>query len=85
MAAESRAFASPVSTWTFQGWVLVPDGARLATARMASTSSRGTGVGRKARMLRLEVMAKSTAARSCGAEIPSGGVLSSTMPSSRGG
>jgi hypothetical protein len=81
MALESRSFGPPVSTCTFQGWVLVPDGARLATARMASISVRGTGAGKKARMLRLEVMAKSTAARSCEAEMPAGGFLSSTKPS----
>ena len=38
------------------------DGARAATCRMASMVSRGTGVGRKARMDRREVMAASTAA-----------------------
>jgi hypothetical protein len=43
-ASASR--ACPVSTCTFQGWVLVPEGARAATARMSSTVSRGTGVGR---------------------------------------
>ena len=64
--ADSAAFASPVSTVTFQGWVLVPDGAREATRRMSSTTSRGTGVGRKARTERRVAMAASTAAVSWG-------------------
>ena len=48
------------STHTFQGCMLEPDGARPAISRMCSISSRGTGLGRKARMLRRPVMASST-------------------------
>ena len=64
--ADSCACASPVSTWTFHGCVFVPDGARDATARISSIVSRGTGVGRKARIERREVIAASTAAIDCG-------------------
>ncbi len=42
--------------------MLVPEGAREATARMRSTIARGTGVGRKERIERREVIAASTAA-----------------------
>src|SRR5450631_893064 len=70
MRLDSRCLAAPVSTWTCQGWVLVPDGAREATRRMASTMSRGTGVGRNARMDRRLVMAPSTAAVSASLGTP---------------
>ena len=46
--------------------MLVPDGARDATARIRSIVSRGTGVGRKARTERREVIAASVAAVSEG-------------------
>jgi hypothetical protein len=61
----SSALASPASTCTFQGWMLVPEGARLATARISSTVARGTGVGRKARTERRVVMAASTGLGVC--------------------
>ena len=51
---------APSSTHTFQGCMLEPDGARPAMSRMRSISSRGTGLGRKARMQRRPVMASST-------------------------
>ena len=41
---------------TFHGWVFVPEGAREATARIRSTVSRRTGVGRKARIARREAI-----------------------------
>src|SRR5688572_29069231 len=64
MARDSDAFASPVSTTTCQGWVLVPEGAREATARICSITGRGTGVGRNARSDRRDVIAASTTAAS---------------------
>jgi len=64
MRSHRRWRAAPISTWTCQGWVLVPEGAREATRRMSATVSRGTGVGRKARTDRRLVMAASTAAAS---------------------
>ena len=73
MAALRRCFASPVTTCTRQGWVLTPDAAALATARIASTSSRSTGVGRKARMLRRVTIAQSTASRRATSGIGGGG------------
>jgi Tfp pilus assembly protein PilV len=72
--AETCATVAPVTTCTFHGCMLVPEGVRLATARMASSSSRATGVGRKARTLRREPMAQSTAARRSSGE--SGGAAS---------
>src|SRR5215207_548259 len=55
----------PVSTWTRQGCMLVPLGARAATSRMRSINSRGTGVGRKARTeQRVAIAASTTAAAS---------------------
>src|SRR5215207_10204386 len=61
-AAERRSLGSPVSTWTRQGCMLVPLGARAATSRMRSINSRGTGVGRKARTERRVAIAASTTA-----------------------
>ena len=58
--ATARCLAAPVSTCTFHGCVLVPEGAREATRRISSIVSRGTGVGRKARIEWREVMAAST-------------------------
>src|SRR5574343_1566281 len=78
MRRESSAWAVPVSICTCQVWVLVPEGAREATARICSIVSRGTGVGRKARIERRLVMAASTAAVVSGVMFmagPSGGIL----------
>jgi hypothetical protein len=49
-------------TYTFQGWQLVPEGARLATSNRASISARDTAVGKKARADMRERMASSTMA-----------------------
>jgi hypothetical protein len=38
---------APCSTYTFQGWQLVPEGARRATLSMASIALRGTGLSRR--------------------------------------
>ena len=47
-------------TYARQGCVLVPDGARAATARICSISSLSTGLGKKALIDRLDVIAWST-------------------------
>ena len=60
MARDSFSFASPATTWTHQGCILVPLGARDATSRMCSISTRGTGADRKARTDRRDVIASST-------------------------
>jgi len=60
MARDSSSFALPTTTWTHQGCMLVPLGARDATSRMYSMSARGTGVGRKARTEWRDVIASST-------------------------
>ncbi len=57
MASPRRWRAAPVSTWTFHGWMLVPDGARAATSRIARIVASGIGVGRKARIERRDVIA----------------------------
>src|SRR5450755_3468937 len=49
MAWVSPARTSPPTTLTFHGWMLLPLGLRLATARSSSTVARSTGVGRNAR------------------------------------
>ena len=59
---DNPVFASPVSTYTRQGCVLVPEGARADTRRMSSITERSTGTGRKARSERREVIAALTAA-----------------------
>ena len=56
----SAVLASPVSTRTFQGWMLEPEGARPAMVRIFSIVVRGTSLGRNSRMLRRPVMASST-------------------------
>ena len=61
MASLRRWRAAPVSTCTFHGWVLVPEGARAATSRISRIVASGTGVGRKARIERRDVIAASTA------------------------
>src|SRR5665647_678321 len=61
MARVRLAFTSPATTLTFHGWILLPLGLRLATARISSTVARPTGVGRKARTDLREVIAPSTA------------------------
>src|ERR1700675_5082062 len=53
-------FTSPATTLTFQGWILLPLGLRLATARSSSTVARSTGVGRNARTDFRLVIASST-------------------------
>jgi hypothetical protein len=52
--------ALPVRTYTCHGWVLVPEGARDAVARIARIVARSTNVGKKARIDRLEAIASST-------------------------
>src|SRR5665213_520179 len=56
-----RARTSPAMTRTFQGWMLLPLGARLASASRSSTVARATGVGRKARTdLRVAIAASAS-------------------------
>src|SRR5215471_10080544 len=61
MRSDSACRVRPVSTCTFHGCVLVPEGAREATSRICAIVSRSTGVGRKARTERRDEMASSTA------------------------
>src|SRR5450755_2289905 len=60
MAWVSPARTSPPITLTFHGWMLLPLGLRLATARSCSTVARSTGVGRNARTDFRVVIAAST-------------------------
>ena len=46
MRRLSASFGAPVKAMTCQGCVFVPEGARAATSRISSTSSRGTGLSR---------------------------------------
>src|ERR1700686_3483936 len=49
MACVSPARTSPPITLIFHGWILLPLGLRLPTARSSSIVARSTGVGRNAR------------------------------------
>jgi hypothetical protein len=53
-------------TLTRQGWMLLPLGLRLASARSSSIVARSTGVGRKERTDFRVRMASSTAATAAG-------------------
>src|SRR3954471_21042715 len=72
MAADRRDFIVPVTTCTCQGWMLTPVALKRATLRMDSTSSRGTGMGRKARTLRRVTSAQSTARLTSANELKGG-------------
>jgi len=62
--STSASRLAPCSTYTCQGWALVPEGARAATRRMSATVARGTGVGAKARTQKRFSIAASTLAGS---------------------
>ncbi len=57
IACATRASAAPVSTCTFQGWMLLPLGARAAIVSSETITSGATGSGRNPRTLRREVIA----------------------------
>src|ERR1700682_4887061 len=60
IACVRFAFTSPATTLTFHGWILLPLGLRLATARSSSIVARSTGLGRNARTEFRGVIACST-------------------------
>src|SRR3569623_406429 len=62
-SCSRRRRTSPATTCTFQGWMLVPEGARAAAVKSSATSSKGTGSGLKARTERRARRAASSSKR----------------------